>query len=44
MGVARGKSGFPQLRAVFLREVGTHAFFHVEAGPYTTSENVLVAR
>jgi len=43
-GVARGKSGFPQLRAVFLIEVGTHAFFHVEAGPYTTSENVLAAK
>ena len=43
-GVARGKSGFPQLRAVFLAEVGTHAFFHVEAGPYTTSENVLAAK
>lgn len=43
-GVARGKSGFPQLRAVFLSEVGTHAFFHVEAGPYTTSENVLAAK
>lgn len=43
-GVARGKSGFPQLRAVFLIEVGTHAFFHVEAGSYTTSENALAAR
>jgi hypothetical protein len=43
-GVARGRSGFPQLRAVFLIEVGTHAFFQVEAGPYTTSENVLAAK
>jgi hypothetical protein len=43
-GAARGKSGFPQLRAVFLSEVGTHALFHVEVGPYTTSENVLAAQ
>lgn len=43
-GASRGKSGFPQLRAVFLTEVGTHAFFRVEAGPCTTSENVLAAK
>ena len=24
--------------------MGTHAFFHVEPGPYTTSENVLAAK
>ncbi len=43
-GASRGKSGFPQLRAVFLTEVGTHAFFGVEVGPYTASENVLAAK
>ncbi len=43
-GVPRGKGGFPRLRAVFLAEVGNHAFFHVQAGPYSTSENVLAAK
>lgn len=43
-GAARGKSGFPQLRAVFLTEVGTHVLFQVEVGPYTTSENVMASR
>lgn len=43
-GASRGKSGFPQLRAVFLAEVGTRALFEVAVGPYATSENVLAER
>ena len=37
-GVARGASGFPQLRFVSLVECGTHVLFGAQEGPYSTSE------
>jgi len=40
-GASRGRSAFPQLRAVGLVESGTHSIFGAQAGPYDQGELTL---
>jgi hypothetical protein len=40
-GVARGRSGFPQLRLVSLLECGTHVLFGASPGPFSVGEQTL---
>jgi hypothetical protein len=40
-GASRGKSGYPQLRLVFLSETGTHVLFGAALGGYPRSETEL---
>lgn len=37
-GASRGKSGYPQMRLVFLSETGTHVLFGTALGEYHSSE------